>query len=176
MKILQKPVFSPAFVIDLLHMEEKAHDMIRKNREEPMDRERQKALRAAIDAGEEALRHLDSAIVRLKDAETYGTWNLFSSHMSLHRRKYLRLNEAQAHIRQAEACLESCKALADMDVLPGYGQWMLNVEFDNLFTDQQVLEQIRRSRRNLTQIGKKIEKRQLRLMREPEKLADKKPE
>jgi len=74
-----------------------------------MDRERQKALRAAIDAGEEALRHLDSAIVRLKDAETYGTWNLFSSHMSLHRRKYLRLNEAQAHIRQAEACLESCK-------------------------------------------------------------------
>ena len=71
--------------------------------------------------------------------------------------------------------MESCKALADMDVLPSYGQWMLNVEFDNLFTDQQVLEQIRRSRRNLTQI-KKIEKRQLRLMQEPEKLADKKPE
>ena len=141
-----------------------------------MSEERRSALRAAIDAGEGSLRHLDSAIVRLKEAETYGTWDLFSGRMSLHRRKYLRLNEAQAHIRQAEGCLESCKALADMDVLPSYGQWMLDVEFDNLFTDQQVLEQIRRSRQNLTQIEKKLEKRQLRLMRELEKLADKKLE
>lgn len=114
--------------------------------------------------------------MRLKDAETYGTWDLFGGPSLLHRTKYLRLHEAQAHIRQGEACLESCKALGEMDVLPSYGQWILDVEFDNLFTDRLVLEKIRRSRQDLTKIAKKLEKRQLKLMRELAGAEDNTPE
>lgn len=135
---------------------------------------RQRELRETFDAGEEALRHVIGAIVRLEDAETYGTWDLFGGSGLLHRQKYLRLNEARRHIQQAEACLGRCEDLAGC--LPGSGQWVLDVIFDNPVTDKRVLDQIRQSRRKLTQVQEQIEKRQLRLMEELARLEDESPE
>ena len=139
---------------EILNLEEHLSFLKSQNRE----------LREAISAGNSALNTADHVLSSLDSAEGWGTWDLFGGGLISDLAKHSHLDEAQGNIEHLQSQLRRFKTeLADVKI---NADMQVNVDgflrfadyfFDGLFADWAVLDQIGRSKEQVSSTRYQIE-------------------
>lgn len=123
----------------------------------------ERELKEAIDAGTAALRTANDAASCLKDAESWGTFDLLGGGLLADMAKHESLDEAQQSIEQLQISLQRFnKEMSDVSIradIQARIESMLKFAdcfFDNIFTDAAVLDRIEQSHAQLDQTRDQI--------------------
>ena len=124
----------------------------------------QRELEEARSAGEAVRCQLDQVLNALDSAEGWGTWDVLGGGMITDMMKYSRLDDAQQFMYQLQRALRCYRReLADVAALhiedfrpEGFTQ-VLDIFFDNIFSDWAVLDRIGRSREQVKTLGRQVE-------------------
>ena len=106
-------------------------------------------LEEAVSAGETVLRQTEAVYGSLNSAGNWGTWDVLGGGLLTDMMKYSRLDDAQRGMEQLQSALRRYRAeLADVTALhigefrPEGFSMVLDVFFDNVFSDWMVLDRI----------------------------------
>ncbi|MER2064652.1 MAG: hypothetical protein ABS873_08355, partial [Alkalibacterium sp.] len=139
----------------------------------------------AMNAGQNVLGSLDSALEQLDSADSLATWDMFSDSFFIDMFKYDKIEKAEKEIFHLESQIERYKKeLKDVDLnhvldYESLGQMrrVFDVFFDNIFSDLSTKDTIQRNIDNLTTIGtevnqiqKQLQTRRLELEKQLEEL------
>ena len=127
-------------------------------------RNQKKELEEAKDAGLQAKQQVNRVLETLKEAEDLGIWDTWGGGMLVDMAKHNALDDAQYKVEELQQILRDFKTeLADvtidadfkvnLDDFTRFGDWF----FDNIFTDYNVLEQIRQSEDKMYAVLEQIE-------------------
>ena len=123
----------------------------------------QKELEEALAAGEKALRQLDKVAIALDSAGNWGTWDVLGGGLLTDVMKYSQLDEAQGELEQLQFCLRRYQTeLADVTALhiadfhPDGLTGVVDILFDNIFTDWAVLARIQNSQAQIQALGQQL--------------------
>jgi len=125
----------------------------------------------ALNAGQNVLGSLDSALEQLDSADSLATWDMFSDSFFIDMFKYDKIDKAEKEIFYLESQIERYKKeLKDVDLnhvldYESLGQMrrVFDVFFDNIFSDWSTKDTIQRNIDNLTTIGTEVNRIQKQL-------------
>ena len=124
---------------------------------------RRRELLEARDAGETALRQIESALGSLDSAEGWSTWDVLGGGLMSDLMKYSHMDDAQQLMQSAQSSLRRYQAeLADVavntsfDLQPDVFTRTMDIFFDNIFSDWAVRDRIEQSINQLAYVEDQV--------------------
>lgn len=128
-------------------------------------KQEEKEIKEAIDAGKQVLREIDGVLTELDSASSMATWDMFTDSFFLDLMKYNKIDKAEKELVYLERALERYqKELKDVDLETSLAYEELSqmsrtfdIFFDNIFSDWNTRDTIRRNIAMLEDMSNEVE-------------------
>ncbi len=156
---------------------QKSMDIIRQLNE---SKNNTKEIDEAIEAGENVLYSVNSALSSLDNAEGWGVWDMFGGGLMTDLMKHSHIDDANADVQEIQYLLRSFKSeltdikiSSDISVQTGGFTKFADFFFDGLISDWFMQSKIQSSKENVSQVKRQVQNviNELERMKEKEKVA-----